>query len=402
MPETYVNIDFDLTAEDMAASVYDALQGRWPDWTPNDANLETWLIDAFTRLMAETATLSQRVALSIFQRFGAVIIGIPPILPAPAQVSSTWTLPDNAGYAIEAGTEVIIARTGDERYAFSVVSDVVVAPGDVATAAGEVLLQAQQAGADQNDIDSTTVPELLTANSLLYGSVIALTEDTHSGDDGETETEYTNRLVGELRLMAPRPILPRDFEAFARRHPDVYRVVAVDGWDPDTDTLDNERFVGLVAIEADGDDLNAGAKTEITDDLEARREVNFRCPFGSPTYNTIWVTTIVRAYVGFATADVDAAVTAAIESFLASANWGVTPHGDTDTNWLNATVLRYKDLVTVVENVPGVNYVESLYVDDATAPDAADVVDIALTGRVPLTRPATTGTGVGVTVNAGP
>lgn len=399
----YVNIDFDLSPEDMAASVYEAIQERHPDWRPNDANLETWLVDAFTRLMAEIAGLSQRVALTIFQRFGAVIVGIPPLLPTPAQALSTWTLADDDGHTIEAGTEVIIARSGDERYVFAVVSDVVVPPGETTTGAGEVLLRATIAGADATDIDSTTVPTLLTADSNLAGVAIALTEDTHEGSDGETEVEYTNRLVSELRLMAPRPILPRDFEDFARRHPDVYRVVAIDGWDADEPgTLDNERMIGLVAIEADGEDLNNTAKTEIIDDLEARREVNFVVGFGSPTYTDIWVTTVVRAYVGYDIVAVEAAVATAIADFLSPVNAGTAPVGDTTTNWLNFDTLRYKDMVTVIENVPGVNYIESLYMDDVTAPGVGDDVDIALTGRVPLTRPATTGTGIDVTVNAGP
>lgn len=394
---SFTNIDVPTTADEFAESVYEQIQTTWPDWQPSPGNLETRLVEAFSRLAEEVSILASSSALAIFRSFGESIINIPPQEAEVARGDSTWTMKDNAGYTITAGTEVIVARTGDERYAFQVGADVVVPPGSTATAAGAVPLEALIAGEDANGL--TANPELISAYDYLSDvNGIVLTAPTSGGVDAETEGEYVDRLVEELQLMTPTPILPDEFAVLARRNPSVFRAVAIDGWNGATTT--NERYVGLVLLDEAGEDVSSGVKTTVQAELDAMREINFVVYIGAPTYTNIFVTCTVRCYVGFVPADVDAAVTEAITEYLKPYNWGRAQYGEPGNTWINSATVRRNDLIALVDNVPGVNYVESLTLGTSTAP--AGTSDISLSGTVPLTRPATTGTAISVTANAGP
>ena len=304
---------------------------------------------------------------------------------------------DDAGYTIEAGTMVTVAESGSDDHAFTVINQVIVPPGDTLTEPGEVLIQAVINGEQANGL--TGDPELATSvpdNYLGDTGGISLIDPTSGGADAETEEDYVDRLVEELQLMSPRPILTQDFAVLAQRNPSVHRAIAINGWDG-TDT-DNERTVGLVLMDENGEDVSAGVKTEVEEYLESLREVNFVIYIGEPTYTPIFVTTTVRCYTGFAPADVDADVTAAITNYLDPANWGVkTVSPSYGTNWRNETVVRQTELVALVNDMSGVDYVESLTLGTSTAPGGT--ADVTLSGDVPLTRPAETGTGISVTAN---
>lgn len=384
----YVTIDITSSADDFAASTYDTIQGQWPDWQPNDANLETWLIEAFSRIAQEVSVLGHTVAEAVFRAFGEKIVGITPELAQAATMDSTWTLADDAGYTITQGTLVTVARTGDERVAFEVASDVVVAPGDVATAAGEVVLQAVVPGVGGNGL--TADPELATALANLPVTDIAAVGESDGGVDEESEAEYTERLVEELKLMTPTPILPHEFATIAKRHPEVEWALAVDLWNPDDDTLDNERTVGLVLLDGVGEDVDPTVKDEVEATLLEMRETNFLTPIGAPEYFLIDVTTVLTRKPGYESAAVDTAVTLAIQDYLGPIG-GRVVQGTTLTR---QTKVRRYELIQLVENTAGVDFVETLTL--AISPGVLGTADLTLGAVVPLTRPDD----VLVTVNA--
>jgi len=401
---TYVAIDIDADPGQMAQTVYDEIASNIPGWEEAPANLETFLVAALTRLMSEVAILGAQAAQAIFYEFGRTIVNVPPLLPTRAIGTTTWTMEDNAGYTIPAGTQLVLDASGSEQVGFLTMTEVVVPPGSTATAAGEVPIQSLVEGPEGNDLtgDGTLV------SALPFVTSIVVVDSPEGGDDGETEEEYVARLTEEMGLLSRAPILIDDYPPFIRKIPGVYRAVAVDNWDgTDPDTLDHVLEVGYVAIDDDGEDVSAPIKALITADLDERTLSNITINAGAPTYTTIWVTTVVRCLPGYDPTAVDSAVTTAIQDYLDPARWGVPEFISPERNeadiglaWRNANVLRYGELWSLVDRVSGVDYVETLFVDDATAPDAADVVNITLSGIVPLTRPATTGTGIAVTANA--
>jgi uncharacterized phage protein gp47/JayE len=383
---TYVTIDITADPEEMIVQMHEQLRTRIPAFEGADSNLETWLMDIWARLLAEVLSLAMTMPDEALMKFGETVISIPSLPASEAVGDSTWTMKDNAGYTIPEGTTVVIPKSGSENVGFVVAEEVVVPPGSTATAAGEVPLRAIEPGDEANDLTEDPVPN----QALEYVTLVELTGATAGGVDAEDPADYRNRLVEELQLMTPTPILPRDFEVLAQRIVGVQRATALSGWDPSGDTLGNERYVGIVAIDEDGADISAGLKTELTDYLESLREVNFVVEVGAPTYTAIDVTTTVRCHETFDAATVDAAVTEALEAYLDPASWGIPPFGDA-TGWINTDEVRIGEVYQVINAVPGVNYVEALTVEGAG-------VDVVLTGRVPLTTPGA----IAVTANPGP
>lgn len=381
---SFITIDIDRDAETLAEEAYDFIRTRWPEWEPADANLETWIIESLARLASEVAELTADVSLAILREFGETVAGVPPVDAVEATATTTWTMVDNMGYTIPAGTLVGIVGADDELIAFEVVSEVTVPNGSTSTAAGAVQLRAVEAGTNANDLTAT--PELIDA--LAFVSSIALVTGPSGGTDAESDEDYLDRLVEELQIMTPRPIIPEDFEVLAKRVSGVHRAKAIDGWNPADDTLNNERYIGIVAIDEAGADVSAGIKTEIDELLQELREVNFVVVVDSPDYTAIDVTVTATAYPTFDPAAVDAAVTDALEEYLSPANWGVPPHGETD-DWVNDDEVRFLEVAEAINRVAGVHYIDSLTVEGGTS-------DVALTGVVPLTQPGT----ISVTVNA--
>lgn len=128
--------------------------------------------------------------------------------------------------------------------------------------------------------------------------------------------------------------------------------------------LDMPRRVTVVPVKSDGQPVSAGTKTALVDMFTALREANFIVSVLDPTYTVVAVVAAVKAYSGFDLPTIDAAVEAAILSYLSPANWGIRPYGD-ERIWDSTPIVRYNKLIQIIENVEGVNYVSSLTINNA-------------------------------------
>lgn len=373
---SFVAIDFESDPEDLEQQAYDFLRTRWPDWEPADGNLETWMIAAFARLVSEASDLAATVPTEVMKTFGAAVAGLPPEAAVPATGYTTWTMIDNLGYTVPAGTNVGIRDATGNLVAFATVDDFTVAPGD--TTAAAILVRAVEEGAGGNDLSGTV--DLIDSLNFIDG--ITLDAATAGGVDEESDTDYLDRLTEELQLSAPRPIVPSDFEVLARRINGVHRAVAVDGWNPTLDTLGNERYIGIALTDTAGEQPDPAVKTAVEDYLDGLREVNFVVEVGDPTYTTIDVDVTVTAYPAFDADDVEQEIVDALTAFFNPVNWGVPSYGVSNRVWVNTDVVRYLDVASVVHNVAGVDDITALTVEGASA-------DVNLVGTVTLTRPGT-------------
>jgi hypothetical protein len=338
-------------------------------------------------MAAELRDLASQVPTAIFRYFGATVLGIPPIDAAPATVPSTWTMVDNAGYTIPAGTQVTIAASGSDLYGFEVITDVVVPPGNLTTAAGEVELQALIAGADANALSAAPQP----VDSLAYVASIVLVGATADGVDAELDADYLDRLVQELELLTPRPIVADDFATIWRiTTPGVHRSLGLDGYDPVAHTYNNERTVAIVGLDDAGEAVSPALKTAgqalFAVGGPYEREANFIVNTFDPSYTNIDVSTQVVVEDGWDDATVIAAVEAALADYLSPANWGRRSEREalgasleTDS-WEDEGTVYYLEVAQVINNVDGVDRIVALTVDGGIA-------DIVLTGPASLTRP---------------
>lgn len=365
--------------------VFEDLQARWPGWEPHEANLEVVLSAAVTALIAELRDVASDVPDEILRVIGARLHNTPAIEAAPATVDTTWTVVNDDGYTIPAGTEIGVAITGSESSVFVVTDDVTIAPGDTT---GTVAVEAAEPGAAGNDLSGT-----VTLLNPLFDWVVSITVEgaTSGGVDAEADTDYLARLVARLQLQAPRPILPRDFAVMARDIAGVGRATAIDGYNPADDTFDNERMVAVAVTDSDGETLASPVKAEVDAYLQAMREVNFVVNVIDPTYHIFDVEFAVTPLPGFDQTTVNAAVTAALTAYLSPGSWGEGIGGDafTAADWINDDTVRYLELAQVANDALGVRHIDSL--EFAEQGDPLATTDVAMDGAAPLPRPGTIG-----------
>lgn len=251
----FIGFPIDEDPDDLAQTGFDYVQSQIPGWAPADGNLDTILLEAFARIAAVVATVASSVPTAIFRAFGP-LVGVLPLDAAAASAATTWTMRDNAGYTIPAGTQVGIRSAGDTLVAFQTVADVTVTPGNTTTATGEVTIVAVIAGDAGSGLTGTV--ELI--DPLDYVTAVTLEAVTTGGVDAEDDDVYLNRLATQLQLLAPRPIVPADFAALAQNIAGVDRALAIDGYQPgrnETQTITINATGGTYTITFEGQTTTA-------------------------------------------------------------------------------------------------------------------------------------------------
>jgi uncharacterized phage protein gp47/JayE len=378
----YIDYAVQTNPDALATEAFDYLQAAIPGWAPNAGNLEVILVESMARMVAEARDVASAVPRSIFRYFGNSVMGIAPTDDTAALGNTTWVARDNAGYTIPVGTQIGMRAAGDELVAFKTSFEVVIPPGSTSTAAGAVSVSAAVPGSLGSGLGG--VAELI--DSLDWVSTITMVGVTTGGEDAETDDEYLNRLAAQLTLLSRVPILPADFALFALNQPGVGRALAIDGYNPSNGSLNNERMVSVVVTDINGEPLSNINKTAVLLAIDAVREVNFIATVIDPTYTIIDVST---SFVPNPSSDPDTVrqnVEDAIEAYLSPANWGTKVFVDNpDNTWYNTSVVQIYELVTIVNNVAGVDRVVTIGAAISGGTIAAS--DISLPGVAPMTRP---------------
>lgn len=274
----------------IAEQVFGALADRVQGWQAHDGGSDTWLIEAFAAVSAETRALARSVPEAIFVTFATEVLGRPIRSPSPASAITTWTARDDRGYDIQPGWQVIVPRTGDQWLGFEVLIGGSIPPGQ--TTIEGVELAAIQDGAAPNGLMGPA--ELADARDWVES--IEVTQPIEGGDDGQDRAAYLDQITNLLRIIAFRPILSADYSLLAMQHAGVGRAVAMDTFDPRDGTWGHARTVTLVLADPDGYPLPGPVMDEIRDEMEAVREINFQVFCISPQYESVDASFEVTAF----------------------------------------------------------------------------------------------------------
>jgi uncharacterized phage protein gp47/JayE len=386
----YILYPIERVPEDLWQEAFALIKSKAPNWTENDNNLDTWILQAVASQAADLSTLARDVPESIFQYYGAKIMGLPPLAATPATVDSTWTMKDNVGYTILAGTQVSIRDSAGVEHAFISHVDIIIPSGSTATPAGGVTLASVEAGKALTGLGGVGYAATLI-DTLNFVSSVLLTGLTTGGQDAELVSEYSERLSRKMQRLSQRPVLASDFSLAALDVPGIYRTLALDGYNSTAQTYNNERYLGIAGVDSLGQPINAATKTLLQSTLDAQREVNFVVNVFDPTVTQIDVTYNVKCLVGYTSATVALNATAALQDFLSPANWGKDPSYSDATSqaqtWVVMNQVIYNKIIDILAGAVGVDYVITMTCAIHLA--ALGTANITLPGAAPLTSPGT-------------
>lgn len=337
--------------------VNEEIEASIEGWSPARAGLVKWVNKARSRIDALLLNQTASSSAAMFKKFGETMGRVPPILAAPASATSTWTAIDNAGYVIEAGTEVAIPVNGNESKPFVVLSPVEIPPGSTATAAGEVLLQALAPGTASNEL--TGEPRPVTQKAAFVES-IALAGETSGGVDEEDEDAYLNRLTEEMQLLSLSLIVARDFEIDARSYAGIARALCIPGYKADTKEANMPLCFTVFPLDTAGLAPSAPKREELQQGQAAQVPSGVLNFVDVPTYTTVDVAAVAIARAGFDPAAVKTPVAGRLADYLSPANFGAPTEGEAAAGWVLKEKVYVNEVMSELDRVNGVERVVSV------------------------------------------
>lgn len=371
----FVRVEVTTNPSQLADDAIARLQARWPEWTPNDGDLEVVQIETLAPMAADAAETASRVPAAVFREYGTTINGVPYESGQPAVTTVTITLTDTDGHTIPGGSEFEL-----DGYAFTVDVDQIVAPGDD-TATGVNVSSTTLTSAANDLAGSVTTPITMPA----WVEDIVVDTPTSGGADPEDDVAYQDRLSRDLQLQAKTLVTTRDYELMALDDAAVGRVIAL---------ADSTRHVTVVVTGLDGEPVSTAVKDRLVELYAKYRLVNTIVTVADATYTTVNVTYSVKPYSGYDAVDLVARIDARLAEWLSPTEWGLPQSGDPGTALSAYTdaVVRRNKLIDIIADVEGVDYVDTL-----TITGSAGTVDgngnLTMPGSIALPHPGTfTGT----------
>lgn len=383
MPYVPPELNTDGTAQ--AAGILQALEDLVPGWEPQEGSIETQIAEALGITAATMAQFLIDETAEAYAGFAERVLGIARVPAAAPGGPSTWTVRDDAGYLIPAGSFATFASplTG-QPVAFETIDDTNVTVGE--TSVADVELLALEPGPDGNG----AIGPADEFEPLPFVTGVELTALAAGGEDEETDDAFLDRVTDRTRRLQAIPVTASDYAAFALDVPGVDRAAALNLLDPGphptpigTDPyvlLDELGHVTVFAIDIEGNLVDATTRAAILAYLSGEdRPIGVTPHVASATLTNLAVVATIRIDPG---ADPDSTVSSAagaVQTYFDRAQWRrVTSEPGL---WaIPRTVLdrpvRAFDVAHAIETVAGVSSTVTCTVNGAAA--------VTLAGWAPL------------------
>ena len=341
----YTNlVIYDKDPQDIVDAALVVLQARLPEWTPSETNIELALLEAMALEVAETIYTINRLPEVMVETLLALYEierdqGVAP------SVTIEFTMADNAGYTIDEGTEVSIPISASANLSFFTDSDLVIAPGNTT---GTKTATAIENTISANGVAIGTACELVDAiesvESVETTTVIA------GGEAPEDDTTFLTRGIQRLQRLTDTLVIPEHFSQYALEKTYVTRAYAIDNYNSEAGSGvpgDHDGHITVV-VYGDGANVSNGNKALLLAELDDNASGNLGVHLLNPTINTVNVTIAVKKVDAYTTGAIETAVEDALTAYLNTATW----------DW--SGTVRRNELITLVSNITGVDYVVSL------------------------------------------
>jgi hypothetical protein len=348
----------DKDPQDVFENAIDSLKQDLPEWVPRETNTEVMLLEALSLQVAEAIfsinRLPDGVVEVLLRLFGITRSnGVAPT----AQLQFHMT--NSAGYTIPAGTLARLNLPGDvDPIVFATDTDLTIPVGSTS---GVVNATGDRFTTDANGVVAGTVLELL--DSIIFVDYVDLDQAVSGGGEPEDDDTFFTRGMTRLSRLNDTLVLPSHFVAAALEQTYVSRALAIDNWDGSGSTPGTVAGHITVAIYGSGRLNTSTEKNNVLTLLDQASLAQLSVHVIDPTINSVNVTVQVKGLPGYDTATIIGNVTTALQNYLSPMTWA----------WGN--VVRYTELVTLINNAEGVDYIITM-----TTPTA----DTTMTGNAPL------------------
>ncbi len=352
---------YDKSAYDLLATALTDAALKLPGFAPKVGTLEMAILEAQALIGSETIFAANRIPDGVFEILMGYF-GIIRDLGVPPETTIEITAVDTTGYAIPAGVQF---RYDDG--AGNVIEFITDEAGIIGIGASSVTVPATATSNTDafNGTPSGTPVTLISPISFIDSAELA---SVISGGAGvESDDEWRDRAVQILSTLTTVLVLATHFTARALADPAVYRAFTRDNWNVSTSAAGH---VTVAVADSAGQPLSSGAKTALQTTLDDLALAALTVHVVDPNYNDIDVTVTAVAKTGYSTSAVEDAITQALEQYLSPTTW----------EW-GGTVRLY-ELVSVIDQVDGVSYVDT--VEAAISGDTLAAADVTLTGPFPL------------------
>lgn len=354
----------DQDPQDLFDAALVLMRSTFPEWQPREGNIEVVLLETMAEMVAESIFTINRLPGAITEVLLSMY-GIQRDIGEPPVVDFEFFMAGTAGYNIPAGTSVTVEVGDDiEPVTFETDVELVIAPG---LNKGTVSATGTTYTAEANGVPSNTLVE--SNEMLIYVEYIKTASVVTGGRNEEDDEVYLTRGVQRFQRLTDTLVLPKHFTAAAREFEFVKLATTLDNYDPAGDG-DNNGPVGndeghvTVAVYGDGENVSAPNKTILQNYFDVNSLAALTTHIINPTITSVAVTATVVFEPEADVIEVTGAITEALQEFLDPNNW----------SW--GSLVRRNSLISIISNVPGVDFVQTL-----TTPAS----DVTLSGVAPLT-----------------
>ncbi|MDQ5975489.1 MAG: hypothetical protein QG661_2698 [Actinomycetota bacterium] len=362
--------DLDLSAIDLVVddrdpqATFDAalalLETLAPGARPRNGSVEAILLESIATANADTIYALNRVITLVVEGILG-LYGIPRYAGASASGVVTLTLDGSRTLTVTAGQRLSEPSTGLVLLVTTTTS---------VTSATSIALpvHTEEPGGAGNAITVGTSIDLLDA--IPYAVSAAVTTALTGGSDAESDTSYVDRASTVLARVTSSLVLPIHFIAYCLEDPRVNRATAIDLYEPGG-TIGAD--TGHLTVYTYG--YSAQLSAEIREELRAAmHEISasmVTVHVEPATLVTQAVTCEVTALAGYDPGDLETTITAALTAWM------------TPNSWTWGDDVRQTDIIALLADIPGVDFVDAVTVPSGTTALAAD--ELATIGTITVT-----------------
>lgn len=389
----YVDLTlFDKTATDVFNEAIDDARTTLPEWVPYAGSIEVVLLEAIATEVANMVAAANRVPGATTETL-LKLFGVERSDGTKATTTITVVMTTTQGYSIPSGTSfAYFPSDGTEATVYVTTADLVVPNG---SANGTIAAEAQSVGTGGNEPPAGAALQVLATLPYVKSAVLATAPA--GGLEAESDATFFTRAVSTLKSYSAAASTASQIESIVltTHNPPAWRAKAYDlerSADRDTSIAgwvagSHPGYVLVVvgkqnAVPTDTSDiaLSASEVQAIEDDLNSKTNASLVVNVVSAEIVDVAVAITVVKQTGYQTTTVSDSIITALDSALSPNAW----------DW-NGTV-RINDIIALVDNVDGVDYVTTVGNITSTSANASNSgagTDLSLHLLGSLTSPDT-------------